>query len=196
MKHIDFNSILLVFDMFFFTINHHHNLTTTTTTIIENIVIIISLHCTVPECFAEPSSSLVVQPKLQHSMLQTYSLHPSLMRHHTARCKDKIIPNSLHKKQAKKQVNNCVNAVQRIFSAIGHPQCSQSSQLHWESKFASWPNDDQRITQCSPEILARQVKDHSWPVRQKYAPQVHFSGGGGGGWREGHGPARFEKFWS
>ena len=150
----------------FFTISHHHNLTTTTTTIIENIVIIIriiSLHCTVPECFAEPSSSLVVQPKLPHSMLQTYSLHPSLMRHHTARCKDKIIPNSLHKKQPNKQVNNCVNAVQLIFSAIGHPQCSQSSQLHWESKFASWPNDDQRITQCSPENLAQQVKDHSWP---------------------------------
>ena len=142
----------------FFTISHHHNLTTTTTTIIENIVIIIriiSLHCTVPEYFAEPSSSLVVQPKLQHSMLQTYSLHPSLTRHHTARCKDKIIPNSLHKKQENKQVNNCVNAVQWIFSAIGHPQCSQSSQLHWESKLASWPNDDQRITQWSPEILAQ-----------------------------------------
>ena len=96
----------------FFTINHHHNLTTTTATIIENIVIIISLHCTVPECFAVPSSSLVVQPKLQHSMLQTYSLHPSLMRHHTARCKDKIIPNSLHKKQANKQVNNIIALMQ------------------------------------------------------------------------------------
>ena len=68
------------------------------------------------------------------------------------------------------------------FSVQSDIRNAQSSQLHWESKFASWPNDDQRITQCSPEILAQQVKDHSWPVRQKYAPQVHFSGGGGGWW--------------
>ena len=124
---------------------------------------------TVPECFAEPSSSLVVQPKPQHSRLQTYSLHPSLTRHHTTRCKDKIIPNSLNKKQANKQVNNYVNAVQRIFSIIVPQQCSQSSQLHilGEQVFASWPNNHQRITQCSPEILAQLVRDYSWPVRQK-----------------------------
>ena len=115
----------------FFTISHHHNHTTTTTTIIENIIIrILSLHCTVPECFAEPSSSLAVQSKLQHSMLQTYSLHPSFARHHTTRSKDKIIPDSLHKKQANKQVNNYVNAVQRISNAIFFLDISNAHSHH------------------------------------------------------------------
>ena len=34
--------------------------------------------------------------------------------------------------------------------------------------------------QCSLKILAQQVRDHSWPVRQTYAPEVHFPGGRGG----------------
>ena len=45
-----------------------------------------------------------------------------------------------------------------------------------------------RSSQGSPQILAQQVRDHSWTVRQKI---YTFLGGGGvwvGQWREGHGP--------
>ena len=34
--------------------------------------------------------------------------------------------------------------------------------------------------QCSPQILAQQVREHSWPVGNKNAPEVHFPGEGGG----------------
>ena len=38
-----------------------------------------------------------------------------------------------------------------------------------------------RYPQCSPKILAQQVIDHSWPVRQKLFARGALSLGGGGG---------------
>ena len=44
--------------------------------------------------------------------------------------------------------------------------------------------------QCSPQSLAQQVRDHSWPVRPKCPKGARSweEGGGGGGGRKGRGP--------
>ena len=49
-----------------------------------------------------------------------------------------------------------------------------------------------RSSQGSPQILAQQVRDHSWTVRQKI--YTFLRGGEGGQWSEGHGPALTGKF--
>ena len=33
--------------------------------------------------------------------------------------------------------------------------------------------------QCSPKILAKQVRDHLWPIGKQNVPEVHFPGGSG-----------------